>query len=202
MYGEGNGNPLQCSCLENPRDGGAWWAAVCGVAQSRTWLKQLSSSSSSSLGRLIWGRSHISSRICFLFLFKCVYVCTQSLQSCPTLWDPMHCSSPDSSVHGIVQARILESRALLQGILPTQGLKSRLLWLLHCRQVPYHWATSGSPKRDLEMCFNNNQNKKIQLDIMLWPYSFKILCSLLYKVHVLLLPLRFNAHAPHTLYTG
>ena len=45
--GEGNGNPLQCSCLENPRDGEAWWAAVYGVAQSWTWLKQLSSSSSS-----------------------------------------------------------------------------------------------------------------------------------------------------------
>ena len=44
--GEGNGNPLQCSCLENPRDGGTWWAAVYGVAQSRTQLKQLSSSSS------------------------------------------------------------------------------------------------------------------------------------------------------------
>ena len=44
--GEGNGNPLQCSCLENPRDGGAWWAAVCGVAQSQTRLKGLSSSSS------------------------------------------------------------------------------------------------------------------------------------------------------------
>ena len=43
--GEGNGNPLQCSCLENPRDGGAWWAAVCGVTQSRTRLKRLSSSS-------------------------------------------------------------------------------------------------------------------------------------------------------------
>ena len=41
--GEGNGNPLQCSCLENPRDGGAWWAAVSGVAQSRTRLKWLSS---------------------------------------------------------------------------------------------------------------------------------------------------------------
>ena len=41
--GEGNGNPLQCSCLENPRDGGACWAAVCGVSQSRTRLKQLSS---------------------------------------------------------------------------------------------------------------------------------------------------------------
>ena len=38
--GEGNGNPLQCSCLENPRYGGTWWAAVCGVAQSRTRLKQ------------------------------------------------------------------------------------------------------------------------------------------------------------------
>ena len=37
--GEGNGNPLQCSCLENPRDGGAWWAAVYGVAKSRTRLK-------------------------------------------------------------------------------------------------------------------------------------------------------------------
>ena len=45
--GEGNGNPLQCSCLENPRDGGAWWATVYGVAQSRTQLKRLSSSSSS-----------------------------------------------------------------------------------------------------------------------------------------------------------
>ena len=46
--GEGNGNPLQCSCLENPRDSRAWWAAVYGVAQSRTWLKRLNSSSSSS----------------------------------------------------------------------------------------------------------------------------------------------------------
>ena len=43
--GEGNGNPLQCSCLENPRDGGAWWAAVYGVSQRQTWLKWLSSSS-------------------------------------------------------------------------------------------------------------------------------------------------------------
>ena len=46
--GEGNGSPLQYSCLENPRDRGAWWAAVYGVTQSRTRLKRLSSSSSSS----------------------------------------------------------------------------------------------------------------------------------------------------------
>ena len=43
--GEGNGNPLQCSCLENPGDGRTWWAAIYGVAQRRTWLKRLSSSS-------------------------------------------------------------------------------------------------------------------------------------------------------------
>ena len=52
--GEGNGNPLQCSCLENPRDGGAWWAAVSGVAQSRTWLKWLSSSSIWNLEGWYW----------------------------------------------------------------------------------------------------------------------------------------------------
>ena len=46
FIGEGNGNPLQCSCLENPRDGGAWWAVIYGVAQSRTRLKRLSSNSS------------------------------------------------------------------------------------------------------------------------------------------------------------
>ena len=65
--GGGNGNPLQCSCLENPRDGGAWWAAVYGVAQSRTRLKRLSSSSSSEIPRrrqwhptpvLLPGKSH------------------------------------------------------------------------------------------------------------------------------------------------
>ena len=47
--GEGNGNPLQCSCLKNPRDGGSWWAAIYGVAQSWTRLKRLSRSSSSKL---------------------------------------------------------------------------------------------------------------------------------------------------------
>jgi len=57
--GEGNGNLLQCSCLENPRDGGAWWAAIYGVEQSRKWLKRISSSSSSSLSL-----SHAPSPLC------------------------------------------------------------------------------------------------------------------------------------------
>ena len=51
--GEGNGSPLHCSCLENPRDGGAWWAAICGVTQNRTRLKWLSSSSSRYISR-VW----------------------------------------------------------------------------------------------------------------------------------------------------
>ena len=72
--GEGNGNPLQCSCLENPKDGGAWWAAVSGVAQSRTRLKRLSSSS-----RIVQFSSVI--------------------QSCPTLCHPMNCSTPGLPVH-------------------------------------------------------------------------------------------------------
>ena len=54
--GEGNGNPLRCFCLENPGDRGAWWAAVCGVAQSRTRLKWLSSSSSRKVSGRIFNR--------------------------------------------------------------------------------------------------------------------------------------------------
>ena len=52
-FGEGNSNLLQCSCLENPRDGGAWWAAVYGVAHSRTRLKRLSSSSIESVKSIV-----------------------------------------------------------------------------------------------------------------------------------------------------
>ena len=76
--GEGNGNLLQCSCLENPRDVGAWWAAVYGVAQSRTWLSWLSSSSGSrhiecstltaSLSRILKSSAGISSPPLVLFI--------------------------------------------------------------------------------------------------------------------------------------
>ena len=83
--GEGNGNPLQCSWLENPRDGGAWWPAIYGVTQSRTQLKRLSSSS----------REKFWSEVL-------------EAQSCLTLCDPMDYSPPGSSVPGILLARILE----------------------------------------------------------------------------------------------
>ena len=79
---EGNGSLIQCSCLENPRDGGARWAAIYGVTQSRTQLKRLSS------------RDFPGGPV----------VMTPS--------DPMDCSPPGSSVHGIFQARVLEWGAI------------------------------------------------------------------------------------------
>ena len=73
--GEGNGNPLQCSCLENPRDGGAWWAAVYGVAQSRTRLKRLSSSSDENQRRLKAVRCRHRGSLLGLLLCKHAAVC-------------------------------------------------------------------------------------------------------------------------------
>ena len=81
--GEGNGNPLQCSCLENPRDGGAWWAAIYGVTQNWTRLKQLSSSSNMKEGTKI--KDNISPRVCFVLFSKyclnlsCNYLFTRTL---------------------------------------------------------------------------------------------------------------------------
>ena len=77
-FGEGNGNPLQCSCLENPRDGGAWWAAIYGVAQSRTRLKRLSSSSSS-------GRSLVFIELINFSFFSISGWCTE-LDYCDLEW--------------------------------------------------------------------------------------------------------------------
>ena len=85
--GEGNGKPLQCSCLENPRGRRAWWADIYGVTQSRTRLKWLSSSSPGPC----WAGS----------LLKWSEV--KVAQSCLTL-----CDSMDYTVHGVLQARILE----------------------------------------------------------------------------------------------
>ena len=105
--GEGNGNPLQCSCLENPRERGAWWAAVYGVAQSRTRLKQLSSSSSrfmakyhivyfaygsvNSLRQINMHVLQINQTFKPFFIFK-YYFCCSVAKSYLTLCNPMDCS--------------------------------------------------------------------------------------------------------------
>ena len=87
--GEGNGKPVQCSCLENPRDGGAWRAAVFGVAQSRTGLKWLSSSSHSDQGLAVYIHIHLCTIFFFAFSLSInmQIICHFSsvAQSCPTL---------------------------------------------------------------------------------------------------------------------
>ena len=105
--GEGNGNPLQCSCLENPRDGGAWWAAVYGVAQSRTRMKWLSSSSS--IYFIHWESMTFLERGCTKKCFLAsLFCCCSVTKSCPTLCDPMDGSQPGSPVPGILQAWTME----------------------------------------------------------------------------------------------
>ena len=86
--GEGNGNPLQCSCLENPRDGGAWWAAVYGVTPSRTRLKWLSSSSMYKvLGKIMQqipvNHTHVRNETLSLPVSLSL-LCASS--SCPWIW--------------------------------------------------------------------------------------------------------------------
>ena len=76
--GEGNGNPLQYSCLENPRDRGTWWAAIYGVTQSRTRLKRLSSSSSSRIYAQQWD-CWIVLQFYFQFLKESLYCSPQWL---------------------------------------------------------------------------------------------------------------------------
>ena len=82
--GGGNGNPLQCSCLENPRDRRAWWASVYGVTQSRTRLKWLSSSSSSN-----WKQTHFETS---KFIFICISLQVWNIN---TLWKVVNRISPN-----------------------------------------------------------------------------------------------------------
>ena len=84
--GEGNGNPLQCSCLENPRDGGVWWAAISGIAQSWTRLKRLSSSSMTFIKHSFMCGGFI---VAYLFFFRIhlgrLTKCCLSIETA-TLW--------------------------------------------------------------------------------------------------------------------
>jgi len=125
--GERNGNLLQCSCLDNPRDEGAWWAAVFGVAQRRTRLKRLSSSSSRYRINKLQGWMKVE------------------------VWnESVNCSVVSDSLqpHGLLYpwnspGRILKwgRHFLHQGIFPTQGSNSSLP---NCRQILYHLSHQGS----------------------------------------------------------
>ncbi|XP_060263325.1 uncharacterized protein LOC121818309 isoform X2 [Ovis aries] len=119
--GEGNGTPLQYSCLENPMDGGAWWAAVHGVAKSRTRLKLFPNGCSAfkkitpnkdeegamkeDAGMMDVRKMKVSSSCAAA---AAAAAAAKSLQSCPTLCDPRDGSPPGSPVPGILQAGTLE----------------------------------------------------------------------------------------------
>ena len=134
--GEGNGKPLQCSCLENPRDGGAWWAAVYEVTQSRTRLKWLNSCSNSVLPPL--------SPQAWLPNSKLVYHHCACLvaQLYPTLCDPMDFSPPGSSIHVIFQVRTLEWVAISSSRGSSQSRDQTCISCVSCTVGRFfiHWA--------------------------------------------------------------
>ena len=211
--GEGSGTPLQSSCLENPRDGGAWWAAVCGVAQSRTRLKWPSSCSGvrqhpPPLRSILWQAlvtarvsswNDFSDYLVFLACLPhenvsqwqgpCLSICcsipapdittghivgaqlwtdwgthkvvvriacvnTKPLQSCPTLCDPMDWIPPGSSVHGILQVRILEWVAVPSSRGSSWPRDRTHVSYVSCigRQVLYPWCHLGSLLWGLNVC--------------------------------------------------
>ena len=129
--GEGNGIPLQYCCLENPMDGGAWWAAVHGVAKSRTQLsdftftfhfnaleKEMAAHSSVLAWRIPWtekagglqsmGLHRVGHDWSDLAAAAAACLHAKSFTLYPTLWDLIDCSPPGPSAHGLLQARILE----------------------------------------------------------------------------------------------
>ena len=89
--GEGNGNPLQCSCLENPRDGGAWWAAIHGVAQSQTRMKWLSSSRRDILsvtsGNNVASSGYRPGMLLNILLYMQEIIITPRISAVPRLWN-------------------------------------------------------------------------------------------------------------------
>ena len=123
--GEGNGNPLWYSCLENPMDRGAWQATVHRVLKSQMWLSQHPQSYK--------GGPTLRTTSSLKYLLKAHILCLVT-QSCPTLCDPMDHSSSGSFVHVNSPSKIPESVAKPEGIFPTQGWKPGFP---HCRQILY-----------------------------------------------------------------
>ena len=114
--GEGNGNPLQCSCLENPRDRGAWWAAIYGVAQRRTQLKRLSSSSRRTfVGKVMSLLLNMLSRFVITFLPRSKRLLILWVQSpCAVILEPKKIKSvPVSTVSPSISHEVMGPDAMI-----------------------------------------------------------------------------------------
>ena len=151
--GEGNGNPLQYSCLENPRDGRAWWAAVYGVAQSRTRLKQLSSSMSI---ELMMPSNHFILCLPLLFLpsiFPSIRVFSSESALCirwPKYWSFSFSISPSNEYSGLISLRIdwfdlLAVQGTLKSLLKHHSSKTLILWYsaIFMVQLSHLYMTTG-----------------------------------------------------------
>ena len=135
--GERNGNPLQCSCLENPRDKGAWWAAVYGVVQSRILLKWLSSSSSISI-ELMMPSKHLI--LCHPLLLPSIFPSIRFFSKelalsirWPKYWNFSFSISPSSEYSGFISFRIdwldlLIVQGTLSSLLQYHDSKASILW--------------------------------------------------------------------------
>ena len=110
-----------------------------------------------------------------MLCFICAFVHVKSLQSCLTVFNPMECSLPGSSVHGTLQARILQWFAISfsRGIFPTQGLN---LGLPHCRQIVWMYKIICSWQNPCVVCIiiSNSQMKKLRLSNLTQPKSPKL----------------------------
>ena len=154
--GEGSGSPLQCSCLENPRDGRAWWAAVYGVSQSQTRLKRLSSRGSS---RVITKKKLIADAQKLKMIQS---MCANAIaQLYLTVCNPMDCSLPGSSVYEIFQARILKWQVAtpIPGDLPNPGIKPAVLAL---PAMASRFFTTVLPGKPSSKCTTTNSKRRKQ----------------------------------------
>ena len=135
--GEGNGNPLQCSCLENPRNGGAWWVVIYGVAQSRTRLNRLSSSSSMSIESVMPSNHLIL--CCPLLLIPSIFpnlrVFSNESVLCirwPKFWSFSFSISPSKEYSGLISFRmdwldLLAVQGTLKSLLQHHSSKALIL---------------------------------------------------------------------------
>ena len=126
--GGGHDNPFQYSCLENPMDRGSWWATVHGVAKSWIQLSDLArmharmTHQEIPTHRLAYCLATKKKNKWFLKTVKCLSAHAQLVQSCLAFCDPMDCNPPGSSVHGILQARILEWVAISSSRVSSQPM--------------------------------------------------------------------------------
>ena len=135
--GEGNGNPLQCSCLETPRDGGAWWAAVYGVPQSRTRLKRLSSSSSSSRSPLPPGSLASSLHTVDIGRIVTTMIFSAPGQWLPSCWNQVagQSQTPRRNIRNHLEKGKLRSRRVIGLPRAQQRIEARLL--THFQPLPH-----------------------------------------------------------------